>query len=1003
MVRHILALTLLPILCVQTVRAGDWPMYRGDARRSGYTSDSLPHELSPSWIYKPSHKPAPAWPRDERMQFDWTTHVVVADGTLFFGDAVDGKVYARDAATGQEKWTFFTDGPIRFAPAVWKDRLFVGSDDGFLYCLSTADGKLIRKLRGSPKTDRVLGNGRIISRRPVRGGPVIVDDVLYYAAGIWQSEGIYIHAIDPSSGKTRWTNDSSGGIYMAQPHGGAFAKSGVSAQGYLVADGQHLFVPTGRAVPAAFNRTDGKFKYYHLQANTKRGGTGTTAIGRFVYNGGYSYEAETGTLRTKFGDGAIAASPDGILFSGANQLQAFKPILKDAKDRKGKAIKVLDHVAEWKIKLPAAGTSLIVVGDTIVTGGDAVVSIVDRKSQEIELTITVDGKPYGLASANGRLYVSTDKGTIYCFARNQTKNIISPKFEDSPYGERTIVAAAADEIIRKSKITEGYCVDLGCGDGSLAFELAKRTKLRIVAIDSDTKNVEAARKKLDAAGLYGSRVTVHLGDLSKTDYPKHFANLVVSARSLTDGAKSVAAAEVRRLQRPYGGVACLGKPGEMEPSIRGALAKAGSWSHLYSDPANTACSTDEIKGPLSVLWFRDVDVSPPQRHGRGPSPLFHEGRLFAEGMDELRAVDAYNGRTLWSFELPGVLDAYNADHIVGTSATGSNLCAAGDSVYVRYEGQCFRLETATGKVLGKFDAPKHKDGKPGRWGYLACEDGVLFGSVVNEQHIVRHAWRRADNEMKNLFTESVFLFAMDAKSGKLLWRYDAKESIRNNAIAIGDGRVFLIDRKLAEDDLLSKATARRGEKGAAKAGHPTGELIMLKAKSGKRVWDNDKDIFGTVLVFSKQHDMLLMSYQSTRFKLPSEVGGRMAVFRASEGYRIWDKKMNYITRPLLNDQKIITQSGAWDLLSGENVPFELKRSYGCGQIAASKHLLLFRSATFGYKDLSRNAGTENYGGMRPGCWINAVPAGGLVLIPDASSGCKCSYQNRSWMALQGSN
>jgi hypothetical protein len=42
---------------------------------------------------------------------------------------------------------------------------------------------------------------------------------------------------------------------------------------------------------------------------------------------------------------------------------------------------------------------------------------------------------------------------------------------------------------------------------------------------------------------------------------------------------------------------------------------------------------------------------------------------------------------------------------------------------------------------------------------------------------------------------------------------------------------------------------------------------------------------------------------------------------------------------------------------------------------------------------------ENYGGIRPGCWINAIPAGGLVLVPDASSGCRCSYLNQAWIAL----
>jgi outer membrane protein assembly factor BamB len=376
--------------------------------------------------------------------------------------------------------------------------------------------------------------------------------------------------------------------------------------------------------------------------------------------------------------------------------------------------------------------------------------------------------------------------------------------------------------------------------------------------------------------------------------------------------------------------------------------------------------------------------------------------LFAEGMDELRAVDAYNGRSLWTFPLPGILDAYNADHLVGTAGTGSNICVAGDSVYARHENHCYRLDAATGKVLGKFESPKLKTGKPGRWGYLACEDGVLFGSLLNDEHVVRHAYLRSDANMKQLFSESSSLFALDAKTGKLLWRYDAKKSIRNNAIAIGDGRVFLIDRELALDDLLARAPARRGEKELPKVGHAPGELIVLNAKTGKQQWTSQDDIFGTMLVYSERFDALLMSYQSTRFKLPSEVGGRMAVFQATDGYRLWDKKMNYVTRPLVNDRLIYAQGGAWDLLNGENQPFDFQRSYGCGQISASKNLLLFRSATLGYKDLTREAGTENFGGIRPGCWINAVPAGGLVLVPDASAGCRCSYQNRTWMALQGS-
>lgn len=1003
MFRVLLAFLLSLLFVFSSTRAADWPMFRGDAARSGFINEPLPKELSLAWRHIPAHPPAPAWPRDERMQFDCTWPVAVSGGLVCFGNSVDGKVYALDAATGEEKWSFYTDGPVRFAPTIWKDCLFVGSDDGFLYCLKLADGTLIRKLPGSPPADRVLGNERIIARRPVRGGAVVLDDVLYFAAGVWQSEGIYLHAIDPESGKTLWTNDSSGSITMPQPHGGANAKSGVSAQGYLVANGPHLFVPTGRAVPAAFHRADGKFDYYHLQANGHRGGTMTMAQGDFFYNGGCAYEAKTGTLGTTFGEGVLAAYADGILYSGKGQLAAFKPGLKDSTDRKGQPIKVLDHAADWKIKVPYGGASLIAAGHTIVCAGENGLCLVDAKSQEVIQSLPLVGLPLDLAAANGRLYVSTDKGEILCFTedRNAKETVWRNVPEESPYGENSEVKAAAEKIIKQSKITEGYAVDLGCGDGALAFELAKRTKLHIVAVDSDPNNVAAARKKLEAAGFYGKRVSVFLGDPANTEFPKYFANLVVSRRSLTEGTEA-SPAEVSRLQRPYGGVACLGQPDEMQPNVRGALANAGNWSHLYSDPANTACSVDEIKGPLRVLWFRDVDVSPPQRHGRGPAPFFVDGRLFAEGLDELRAVDAYNGRPLWTFPLPGILDAYDADHLVGTAGTGSNVCIADGSVYVRHESYCYRLDAAKGEVQGKFEAPKQKTGKPGRWGYLACEDGVLFGSLLNDEHIVRHAYLRADKSMQQLFTESSTLFALEARSGKELWRYDAKKSIRNNAIAIGDNRVFLIDRELAVDDLLARAPADRRGKELPKVGHPTGELIVLDAKTGKQKWIDDKDIFGTMLVFSEKYDVLLMGYQSTRFKLPSEIGGRLAVFQATDGYRLWDKKMNYVTRPLVNDRVIYAQGGAWDLLSGDNQPFDFERSYGCGQISASKNLLLFRSATLGYKDLSRDAGTENFGGIRPGCWINAIPAGGLVLVPDASAGCRCSYQNRTWMALQGS-
>jgi hypothetical protein len=265
---------------------------------------------------------------------------------------------------------------------------------------------------------------------------------------------------------------------------------------------------------------------------------------------------------------------------------------------------------------------------------------------------------------------------------------------------------------------------------------------------------------------------------------------------------------------------------------------------------------------------------------------------------------------------------------------------------------------------------------------------MLFGSLANAKHVVKFAYGKSD--MSHLFTESVALFALDARDGQPKWTYTAKHSIRHNAIAIGGGRVYLIDRPAAAKDLLL---------GDKEKEHPPGELVALDAVTGKELWRSKPDAYGTMLALSAAHDVLLMSYQPTRFKLPSEVGGRLAGFRASKGDRLWDVESKYITRPLINGRTIYAEGGAWDVLTGEAHSFPLKRSYGCGQLTGCTNLMVFRSATLGYYDLLSPKGVIDYGGLRPGCWINAIPAGGLVLVPDATSGCQCSYLNQAWIAL----
>jgi outer membrane protein assembly factor BamB len=206
------AALLLTVFRTPSVPAADWPMWRGDTGRTGSVAEALPGKLHLQWTRDfPPLKPAFCGVRQERLQFDRGYEPVVMGRTLFVSSSRNDSVSALDTETGAQQWRFYADGPVRLAPVATRGRVYFGSDDGFLYCLDAASGKLVWKARGAPSNRKILGNGRLISVWPVRGGPVVADDRVYFAAGVWPFEGVFVQALDARTGKTVWVNDRSGG------------------------------------------------------------------------------------------------------------------------------------------------------------------------------------------------------------------------------------------------------------------------------------------------------------------------------------------------------------------------------------------------------------------------------------------------------------------------------------------------------------------------------------------------------------------------------------------------------------------------------------------------------------------------------------------------------------------------------------------------------------------------------------------------------------------------
>jgi outer membrane protein assembly factor BamB len=1064
----ILGTTILCSFAFSLASADDWPMYRADATRSGHTAEALPDSLDLCWEYS-SSAPRPAWPSSARISYDFAHQPIVVGDTVIVGSSVDDSVVALDAASGELRWRYFTGGPVRFAPAAWKDRVFVASDDGHLHALSMDDGKLLWKHRGGPNGRMCLGNERMISRWPARGGPLVLDDTVYYAAGIWPSSGVFLHALNTITGDVVWSNGESGDLLMPQPHPGAEARSGVTPQGYLVATAKQLFAPTGRAVPAAFTRDDGQFEYYLLQENGSIGGSRALASDRFIVNGGCFLEQATGKLAARAGRGVFSSTADGIVQFTGSELVSYRWNEIETHDRKGEPVRYhgLERLAEIALSessedvrraaevaktLPALGPLLrtdivfkevdanvakqtglertlsqsrpdverlggqvapfhaasyertyevISAGNEAVCGGQDSVAVVDLKKQRVRWTHAVNGNAVGLAAACGRLLVSTTEGQLLCFAEQTDAEASDESPETAPKKATNAEAQRlAAEILRETGVREGFCLDVGCGDGSLALELIRQSDLQIIGIEPDADKVAAARKLLAEAGVYGTRATIHHGSLEKDLYPDYFADLIVSSAQFANPAATIDMAILKQLQRPHGGVLYQGNP---EVQRRGPLEGAGRWTHQNSNAANTLCSDDTlVRGPLETAWYRDGVLEIVDRHAQGPAPLYNRGVLVVEGVHGICGLDAYNGRTRWVFPIEDVLaDWDGVHHDVGVGDTGSNFCLSDDAVFVRTGPSCVKIDLQTGRKLAEFTTPTNDDATNRNWGYVAYADGLVFGTVLNEEHKVSP--RYADIRLR---TESVLFFVLDAETGKLLWQYDPEGSLRSNAIAIADGRVYLIDRQLAPADRIGNPTPNGKHRPLLAPGEqPGGTLIAMDARTGGVAWKNYDNIWGTQLAVSTARGKLLMAYQAVKhgfFKLPSEVGGRLAAFAIDSGKRAWDHEAAYRTRPIINDDTIYTEDGAWNLETGEDVPWEFRRSYGCGQIASSRHLMLFRSATLGYLDLSRDAGTENFGGIRPSCWFNAIPAGGLVLVPDGSAKCACSYQMQAWLALQTS-
>jgi len=1053
-----LVIALTSLCCLAHAGDGDWPMWRFDAGRTAASPHELPHKLHLQWVRHFGPR-VMVWPdrlNQDRMPYDQVFEPVVLGKTLFLGFNDTDKLLALDTDTGEEKWAFYVDGPVRLPPVAADDKVLFTSDDGYLYCLDAATGALRWRFRGGPSDRKVLGNSRLISTWPARGGPVLEDGRVYFAASIWPFMGTFIYALDAETGQVVWRNDSTSAQWVNQPHRNpAFA--GIAPQGAFVVAGDSLLVPGGRSVPACFDLATGAFRYFHFDEDRERsyghtGGSFVCAAGGVFFNHHYddkvtAYDVDDGYQVIPDLGGRPVVTEDAFYMSGS-RIVAYAAAGLRANPHKRADNRL------WACDVDATG-DLIKAGDRLYAAGDGQIAAIRPPKRGGDGAVVwqqaVDGKVERLVAADKKLFAVTLDGRVLAFGADKTK----PRLLDHEPERATPPPAAATQagaIIEHTGVTEGYALFYGAADGDLLEALACQSQLSIVAIDPDADNVDRLRRRLDARGLYGTRIALLEGDPFTVELPRYLASLTVVA----DPPAARFEPSDRFLDRiftsmrPYGGktwipatgpardqlletVAAGRLPGiEARPisegvilSREGPLPDSAYWTHQYGDVANTVKSDDRrVKMPLGLLWFggsSNEDVLP--RHGHGPSPQVIGGRLFVEGVNCLNARDVYTGRPLWKtdFDDLGTLGVYydetylargqNQQHIPGANARGANFVAALDATYVLQGGSCVVLDAATGQRLDTFSLPKGDADEPPEWGYVGVyEDFLVAGCdfAAFSKRLPDDAEELKDKTKKDLRylnydkTASMQLAVMDRHTGEIHWTLDAHHGFIHNGIAVANDTVYCLDRV---PPYLENALLRRG-----KQPPKTCRLLALDVRTGEVRWQQQENVFGTWLGYSKEHDLLLQATRPSSDMVRGEDGKRMIVYRATDGQVVWDITRDYFNPPILHGDRIITHRAMYNLLTGEPIlrpnpltgapmPWSYERTKGCGYGIASEYLLTFRSSAAAYYDLVADGGTGHFGGFKSGCSANLIAADGVLNAPDYTRTCTCSYQNQTSLAF----
>jgi outer membrane protein assembly factor BamB len=366
---RIVFISLFALLSLSMTWSTDWPVSRGTPNATGVIDSEIDKNIELAWEFK------------TKKAIEGTPAIV---GDVVYVASTDKHVYAIDINSGKEIWKSLINSPIKASVGVKDDRLYVGDVDGQFHCLNAKDGKKLWSFES---------NQEIVS-----GCNFYEDKVLF------TSNDGNLYCLDKNK-KLHWKFGIDQPIYGSPSINGHYTYVAGCDEIFHVVD-----LRTGQEVS---------------QINLGGQSGATVAVDQNV--------AYLGTMANQVVaiDLQKPDKPQELWrFEAKNRQQPFYSSAALTPDlvligSRDKRLHALDRkTGEEKWSVPTDGVidgSPLVIGKHVYFGNldsDGWLYIVDIKSGTVVEKITLDSTATGSPAANKKyLFVSTEKGTLYCYKK----------------------------------------------------------------------------------------------------------------------------------------------------------------------------------------------------------------------------------------------------------------------------------------------------------------------------------------------------------------------------------------------------------------------------------------------------------------------------------------------------------------------------------------------------------------------------------------------------------